>query len=454
MFINIPRHKLKQQLGLFGLCVVGVGGTVGGGIFVLLSPGAGMAGAYLPLSFLIGGVLALGGALLYAELGTMIPRSGSSIELVFSTTRKRYYPFVFSWLVLLGDVSYLVINALGLAFYANFFIAVNPLLIALGAIGIAALINLRGTAVTGKAEMITETTLVALLFAFAAFVFSDPQFNFAPGEFITHIPLNIIPALAGVAVVFTTYVGYEYIASIAEEAKDPAQNIPRALIISVIIAVIVFTVVSVVATGAVSSETLASTDAPLLLVAERIGGVATYLIIPAALLATGGSLLAATLVSSRRLYALSQQGYFRNLFSSVNRFKVPHRSVLGVATLAVLLLLTDSVAFIAYVGNTVYLIVMMVIAVSLLRLRRQRPYLARPFRAPLFPWLPLGMIGLAAAILAFVGPFALAITALWALLGYFVYLATKLSAATLQRAMWGAMVFLLLFSGLGILLLF
>ncbi|MEX0934343.1 MAG: hypothetical protein WDZ42_00925, partial [Candidatus Saccharimonadales bacterium] len=74
-------------MGLFTLCVIGIAGTVGGGIFVLLSPGAAVAGDYLPLSFVLGGLLAFMGALLYAELGTTIPRSGSSIELVFSTTR-------------------------------------------------------------------------------------------------------------------------------------------------------------------------------------------------------------------------------------------------------------------------------------------------------------------------------------------------------------------------------
>ena len=448
MFINRPQRQLDRRLGLFGLFVIGVGGTIGGGIFVLLSPGAAVAGVYLPLSFLIGGVLALLGALLYAELGTTIPRSGSSIELVFTTTRRKYYPFMFSWLVLLGDVSYLVINALGVAFYANFFMAVNPTLIALLAVVIAVAINLRGVAAAGKSEMVIETSLVLLLAAFVAVGVSSPEFVFAPGEFIAAIPAHVIPMLAGVAVVFTTYVGYEYIASIAGEAENPAQDIPKALVLTVVTVTILFTTVSLVALNVGGAEGIADAEAPLLLAGEQLGAVGTYIVLPAALVATSGSLLAATLVSSRRVYALSQQGYMRQVFSVFNRHEVPYRAVLAVGVLALFLLLSGSVAFVAYISNTVYLVVMIVVAISLLRLRRQRPFLARPYRAPLFPWLPLLLIVLAGTILLFVGYISLAVTVLWLLAGYLVYMARRISPQQLYYAVWGAVLFLFVLGSL------
>lgn len=448
MFINRPQRQLDRRLGLFGLFVIGVGGTIGGGIFVLLSPGAAVAGVYLPLSFLIGGVLALLGALLYAELGTTIPRSGSSIELVFTTTRRKYYPFMFSWLVLLGDVSYLVINALGVAFYANFFMAVNPTLIALLAVVIAVAINLRGVAAAGKSEMVIETSLVLLLAAFVAVGVSSPEFVFAPGEFIAAIPAHVIPMLAGVAVVFTTYVGYEYIASIAGEAENPAQDIPKALVLTVVTVTILFTTVSLVALNVGGAEGIADAEAPLLLAGEQLGAVGVYIVLPAALVATSGSLLAATLVSSRRVYALSQQGYMRQVFSVFNRHEVPYRAVLAVGVLALFLLLSGSVAFVAYISNTVYLVVMIVVAISLLRLRRQRPFLARPYRAPLFPWLPLLLIVLAGTILLFVGYISLAVTVLWLLAGYLVYMARRISPQQLYYAVWGAVLFLFVLGSL------
>ena len=445
MYINRPRHKLNRSLSLFALCVIGVGGTIGGGIFVLIGPGAAIAGEYLPISFIVGGLLALMGSLLYAELGTTIPRSGSSIELVFNTTRKKYYPFMFSWLVLLGDVSYLTINALGVAFYANMFIPVNPLLIALGAIGLVVLINLRNITSTGRAEMIIELLLVMLLLIFVGTGLSSQEFSFATGEFVAQMPFEILPILAGVSVVFTTFIGYEYIASIAEEAKEPAKNIPRALVLTVLVALVVFVAISFTAINLVGAEAIASSDSPLLLASEQLGSYGVYIILPAALVATMGSLLASMLVSSRRIYALSRQGYFERVFSPLNRNDVPHRSVLAVAILAVFLLLTNSVAFVAYLSNTVYLIVMIVIAVSLLRFRKQRPFLERPFRAPFFPWLPLFLIVLAATILLFVGLISLLVTVLWLLLGYFVYMARYITPEALYLVTWGAMLFLLLF---------
>ncbi|MEX0919755.1 MAG: APC family permease [Candidatus Saccharimonadales bacterium] len=449
----MPKNKLQKSLGLFTLCVIGVAGTVGGGIFVLLSPGAAVAGDYLPLSFILGGLLAFMGALLYAELGTTIPRSGSSIELVFSTTRKRYYPFIFSWLVLLGDVSYLVINALGLAFYMNFFIAVNPILIALSGLALVGLINLKGTSSTGKGEILTGVSLVILLFIFVAMALMGAN-TYAPREFISQVPTNLLPIIAGTSVVFTAFVGYEYISSVAEEAKDAAKNIPRALMITVAIATVTFSLVSYAALKLVSPDSLAAADAPLLLAAEGLGTVGTWIVLPAAIMATAGSLLAATLVSSRRLYALSRQGYMRSVFSKVNQFDVPHRSILGVLVLAVFLLLTNSVAFIAYIGNTVYLVVLITIALSLLKFRRQRPYLNRPFKAPLFPWMPITVMVLAGSILLFVDKISIAVTALWLVLGYFVYLATRISQHKLYYGMWGGVVFLLLVGLLGLLYLF
>ncbi len=452
MFINLPKDKLQKSLGLLTLCVIGVGGTVGGGIFVLLSPGAAVAGDFLPLSFILGGVLAFMGALLYAELGTTIPRSGSSIELVFSTTRHKYYPFIFSWLVLLGDVSYLVINALGLAFYANFFISINPLIIALVGLILVGLLNLLGASTTGRGEVFTETTLVFLLLSFVALALVGSD-TYAPGEFISQVPLNLLPIIAGTAIVFTAFVGYEYIASVAGEAKDPGKNIPKALMITIVVATVIFASVSYAALKLVSPSSLAEADAPLLLAAEQLGAVGMWIVLPAAIMATTGSLIAATLVSSRRLYALSRQGYMRSVFSKVNKFDVPHRSILGVLILAVFLLLTNSVAFTAYIGNTVYLIVLITIAISLLKFRKQRPYLNRPFKAPFFPWMPMFVVALAGSILLFVDKISVAVTALWIILGYFVYLATRISQPKLYYGMWGGVVFLLLVGFLGILYL-
>lgn len=450
MFINFSKHKLQRNIGLVMLCVIGLGGTVGGGMFVLISHGAAVAGEYLPVSFLLGGVLAFFGALLYAELGTTIPRSGASLALVFNTTRRRYYPFIFSWLVLLGDVSYLVINAIGLAFYASFFIPVPPIALALGALLLSVLINLRGAASTGKSEIITAATLIGLLAVYTGLVITRPEFQFEAGTFFTELPRNIFPLIAGVALIFTTYIGYEYIASVAEEVKEPSKNIPRALMITVGAATAIFTVVSLATVNIVPINALSHSDAPFLLVAEHLGTAGWIIIIPAAVLATAGSLLAATLVASRRLYALGEEGMFEGTFSLLNRNDVPYRAVLGVTVLAVFLLLTNSVTFVAYMGNAVYLVSLIVIALSLIRFRRQRPYLARPFKIPFFPWLPIGMMILAGGVLLLVGPVSLFATALWALLGYLVYLSTRVTVHRLYWATWGAMLFLLLFGAMGV----
>lgn len=453
MFISFPKYRLKRNIGLFTLCVIGINGTIGGGIFVLMGHGATVAGQWLPVSFLLGGILAFMGALMYAELGTAIPKAGADLELVFNVTRKRYYPFIFSWLVLLGDIGYLAINALGLAFYVNFFMPVNPTVFGLVALLFAGLINLRGTESTGKSEVVTGAGLFLLLTIYTGLAVANPGFSFEVGELIARTPGQFAPILAATSLIFTTYVGYEYIASIAEEAENPDKNIPKALMITIVASSLLFVMVSWATVNAIPVSELASSDAPFLLIAERLGGIGYYVVIPAAITATAGSLLAAAMVSSRRLYALSGQGYFNRFFAVLNGSDSPYRSIMAVIVLAAVLLLTGSVTFVAYMSNTVYLVGLVVIAISLMSLRRQRPYLPRPFRVPLYPYIPIAMIVLCLSVIAFIGLQSLTATAIWALFGYFVYLATRIHYRQLYLAVWGAILFLLLISIAGVIYL-
>src|SRR6056297_2233228 len=97
--------KTKRELGLPFLVLIGVGGTIGPGIFVLLSPGARLAGSALPWAFLLGGLLSLGVALIYAGFGSAMPTSGASLYFLFEAFGGNSLSFITSWLIILGDIS-------------------------------------------------------------------------------------------------------------------------------------------------------------------------------------------------------------------------------------------------------------------------------------------------------------------------------------------------------------
>jgi APA family basic amino acid/polyamine antiporter len=442
MFIQNDRSGLKRNMGLGLLCLIGINGTIGGSIFVLMAGGVELAGNFIPLAFVIAGTLALLGGLLYAEVGTTIPRPGADLAFVFTASKKRSFPFIFSWAVLLGDLGYLAINALGFAFYANLYIGVHPLFIALGILAVSALVNIRGTEQATRSEAITIGLLITLFLAFTAYVGASTEgFSLHAGD-VEGFRLSGV--LAASALVFTSLVGYEYIATLAGEAKNPGKNVPLALVITIVFSTLVFAVVAFATVQGAPNSVITSSDAPLLAVTQYLGGIGTYIVVPAALLATSGSLIATTLITSRRLYALAHEGFFGSFLTKTNRRKIPARAIITSVVLAGLLVLSQAVNFVAYMANSVYLAGLIVVAISIMVLRKRRPYLPRPFKAPFYPLTPLLIIVLASTLLVFVEPRSLFAVGAWIVTGWLVYLLSSIEKKRWRLIYRGALIYALL----------
>lgn len=419
------------------LTVIGVSGTVGGSIFVLLSGGIDLAGPYTLLAYVLAGMLAMLGGLLYAEVGTTIPRPGSGLSYVFNAFKNRHYPFVFSWTILLGNLGYLAINAIGFGFYLGLVINASPVLIALAAIVLSVIINMYGMQKAGRIEVGALAALLLLLIAFGVYVGLSPH-NYAP---LTYEGLEFGGVLAATALLFTSFIGYEYIATMAGEAKNAHRTIPLAMVATITISTIIFASIAYIALIGARQAELAASDAPLLLVAEKIGGLSNAMIIPAALLATGGALVAATMIASRRLYAISKEGFFGAYVQKTNKQHIPARSLIICGVLTALLVMTQAVNFVAYMSNTVYFMSLITIAISVLILRKKRPYLDRPFRAPLYPVIPFVIIGLALTLITFIEITSIALVIIWITVGLFTYLLSSIDHERWQLLFKGAAIF-------------
>lgn len=94
MFISPENIKLKRELGFLSLVLIGMGGTLGGGIFVLLSEGVSLAGVWLPFSFILGSIFAFAIALLYGEVASSVPTAGANLEFLFTSYDKKMVPFI------------------------------------------------------------------------------------------------------------------------------------------------------------------------------------------------------------------------------------------------------------------------------------------------------------------------------------------------------------------------
>lgn len=439
MFIPAVLSKTKRKIGLFQLVFIGVGGTIGSGIFVLLGPGVELAGEALPWAFLLAGLLSLGVALIYAEFASAMPTSGSSVNLLFQAYKSASIPFIVAWLIILGDISAAAINALGFSYYTSLLVPLDPTIIAVGIVTLLVMVNVRGVGKATWIETITSGILVAGLAVFVSSGLSQAGVSFAAFEGLSWG--LVFPVIGATALIYTAFIGYEDIVSVAGEVKKPKKNIPRALIITVILITVLFYVISVVAIDAVPLSELGDSETPFFLVAEKIGGIGKFIILPLAMLATLSTLITTLLVGSRELYGISKEGFFKSYLGKLNKWKVPTTALFIVGGVTLLLILTNSVEFVAYLGNTVYLITLPLVAIGVIRMRRKRPYIERPFRMPFFPVLPLVVSIVSILILLFVGVTALLVTALWTILGFILYMLSYLDK---DRAKWVAVGMLIL----------
>jgi len=137
-------RRLKKELGFKDLVLIGLGATIEASIFVLIAPGAEIVGKYLPISFILGGALALGVALVYSEIATNLPEEGADLRFIFKSFSSDIWAFITSWLVILGDLSYLALNLLGLTVYLKTFLPINQLAFSIIILLAITVLNLRG----------------------------------------------------------------------------------------------------------------------------------------------------------------------------------------------------------------------------------------------------------------------------------------------------------------------
>lgn len=392
--------NLERTLSLGAALSIGVGTMVGAGIFVFPGIAAGYAGPAAIVSFAIGGLIALMVAVSTAELATAMPESGGAYFYV-----SRVYGALAGFIIGIGQW-------VGLVFASSFYLsgfgqyAVDLIhrlgfqmgdpvvLLAFGTALLLMIINLFGTKGAGKLQnrvVITLTGLLSLLFGYgllnAAGIVGETAW---PTPFA---PNGIGPVFSTTALIFTSYLGFVQIATVAGEIKNPDKNIPRALVGSVLIVAVLYVVALFVSTSVLSSETLSELGETAMVEVARalVGDVGALIVITAGLLATLSSANASILSSSRAIYALSLDDLLPDSISRVNdRFGTPHIALLAVAIPIAGLTMLGRIEVLAEVASLLHLVIYGMICVSLMSLRYQKPYWYNPaFKIPAFPVLPI-----------------------------------------------------------------
>jgi APA family basic amino acid/polyamine antiporter len=460
-------HRLRRVLGPLSLTSLGVGCVIGAGIFVYAGVAAhDRAGPSVILSFGVAGVACILAALCYAEFAAMVPVAGSAYTYAYATLGE-----LFAWIIGWDLILEYAVGAASVAngwskYFQNLLaifhvhmpklIATAPLdfdpdagrIVATGAavdllaviiiaiITTVLVIGIRESAGVNNAMVIVKVGIVLMVIAVGAFYVRPSNWHpFAPYGYTGvnlfgrpilgqvgpgNIPLGM---LAGAAMIFFAYIGFDSVSTHAEEARNPQRDVPIGIIASLLICTVLYVVVAAVLTGMVPYQQL-SVDAPVANAFQHVGLVWAQLVISIGAVIGITSVLLVLMLSQPRVWlAMARDGLVPpGFFGAVHpRFRTPWKATIltGIAVgalsgLVPLRILAELVS----IGT---LLAFVIVCVGVLVMRSIDPGAHRPFRAPLVPFVPAAGALLCLVLMLSLPPHNWLRLFIWLVIGFVVY---------------------------------
>jgi APA family basic amino acid/polyamine antiporter len=410
----------KRTLSSTNLVTLGIGAIVGTGIFVITGQAAAnYAGPSLTISFLISAVCCILAGLCYAEFASMIPISGSVYSYSYVTTGELMAWFIGWDLVLeylfacssvaVGWSGYMLnlLDSWGIhlpshisasTFVYNDGWSFRGSIInfpAVFIVGVVTAFLIGGIKQSALVNNIIVAIKVAVILLFVGFGISyidvgnwDPYIPENTGEFGKYGWSGI---LRGAGVVFFAYLGFDALSTTAQETRNPQKDMPRGILISLIICAVLYIAVTAVLTGIVHYKEL-NVDAPIATALDSVGEGLTWLspfIKLGGIAGISSVILVMMLGQSRIYYAISNDGLLPKIFSKINRRGVPKNATVFASIVTGLtagLFPLDVLSELVSIGT---LMAFTIVCVSIIVLRKTQPDLPRPFKTPFVPFIPL-----------------------------------------------------------------
>lgn len=431
-------HRLHRVLGPLALTSLGVGAIIGTGIFVLIGVAAhDKAGPAVTLSFAIAGLACVFAALCYAEFASMAPVAGSAYTYAYATLGE-LFAWIIGWDLILEYAVASATVAHGWSHYFQDFIGIfglhlpgifsrapldfDPVTGSLVLTGSmfdlpAVLIALAVTAVLVKGiresagfntgMVIVKVAIVLLVIALGVqYVKPENWQPFAPFGFsglsvFGHTILGQtgpggapVGVLAGAAMIFFAYIGFDSISTHAEEARNPERDVPIAIIASLIICTVLYIAVATVITGMVPYQQI-NIDAPVSDAFKQVGlGWAQFLVSLGAITGITSVLLVMMLSQPRIFLAMARDGLLpKEFFGAVHpKFRTPWKATILTGIFVAILGAFLPLRLLAELVNIGTLFAFVVVCAAVLIMRRTNPEAERPFRAPFVPFVPIAGI--------------------------------------------------------------
>lgn len=384
-------NTFERVLGLHHLTASGIGVIIGAGIYVLLGPATQAAGALVWASFVIAGVLSAVTAFSYMELASMFPSAGSEHEFARQVF-PRWVSFTAGWAMTLALIVAAPTVALGFARYLQLFVDVD---VRLGAIGLLLLVSLIAVSGMKRASwlVIALSTIqvggLILVVVLGADHIGDVDLLQGNG---------LSGVLAGSALIFFAFIGFDEVITLSEETIDAHRTVPRALLLALAISTILYVLVAVVSVSVLGAQQLAQSQQPLTdVIQHSVGGMAVDVVAIIALVTTMNTTLLVVTASSRMMFGMASKGDLPSWFQTLKNRKSPRNSVIATMALACALLFVGDIRQLAASTDALIYLMFLLVNVIVIVLRIKRPEEGRPFRIPgnigKMPILPIVGIG-------------------------------------------------------------
>lgn len=351
--------KTKATIGLWSAIAIGIGGMIGAGIFSILGLGIKISGNFIYISFIAGGIIALLSSYSYAKLSIHYPSAGGSVEFLIRGFGDSILSGGFNFLLWSGYIFALSLYAEAFGVYASTFLPASissistPIMAILIILGFT-LINFLGPEVVGRSETFIVGVKVGILiiFAFLGLLFIKGSLlsvsNF-PGTF---------SILTATAIVFLGYEGFGLIANTAEDIKEPRKNIPRALYMAIVFAMLIYVTVSLAVVGNLPlPEIIKSSDYALAAAAKPFAGSVGFTIIAIAALFSTASAINATLYGGVNVsYLMAKKGELPSFFT-IKKWRDAKEGLFITSGLVIILTLFLDLNNVAMMGSALFLII-------------------------------------------------------------------------------------------------
>jgi len=390
----MKKRQLKRQLNLGQVVMLGSAGTIGAEIFVLTGHAVGIAGPALLLALFIGGLLCYSIALNYCELATTYPETGGAMTYVREAWGKGLASFLVGSMDCISSTFYCALSAVGFAYSLQIFFPSLPIVgTAIFIIVLFTLLNIFGVTNVGNVQNILGGMLLTILLGFVVIGFLSARgFHwdvFLPqGQFFIYKDswTNLNSIFRSIALIFAAYIGFEVIADDAEEIKDPDKNIPRGILISLTLIILVYMLVTFVTLGVVPWQQMAGSETALSdAVKIFIPGWGAPVMAIAGITATLTSINASMLSATREAFTLSRDEVWPRALARLSRFRTPFIAILFVGFISVLVASLGIVDFLSYICSAGYLYVLFNASLAMVTLHKKFPDIRRPFKVAFFP---------------------------------------------------------------------